>query len=111
MGIPLQIVRKRTRVRIRTLVVVMFLAAQAVIEAPSSTPPTEQTKQPNNDSARRAEAPAEKAWRILHEGLQGANSDRRAEAVRALGLLAGSAEAEKPVYCWKVMPCCSKMSA
>lgn len=64
-----QVVQKRTRVRIRTVVLVMSLGAQAVVEARPSSPPGEQTKQANNDSARRAEAPAEKAWRILHEGL------------------------------------------
>ena len=95
MGLPLQAVRKRTRVRIRTLILVVFLGAQAVIEAPSSSSPSEQTKQANHDSAGRTVAPAEKAWRILHEGLREANSERRAKAVRALGLLAGSAEAEK----------------
>ena len=95
MAIPSGIVQKRTCVRIRTLGPVIFLGAQAVILAPSRTRPTEQTKPASNDSARRAEAPAEKAWRILHEGLEDANSDRRARAVRALGLLAGSAGAEK----------------
>jgi len=73
----------------------MLLGAEAVIEAPSRTSPTEPTKQAGNGSARPAEPPAEKAWRILHEGLEDANSERRAKAVRALGLLAGSAEAEK----------------
>src|SRR5436309_1716888 len=95
MAIPSGIVQKRTCVRIRTLGPVIFLGAQAVILAPSRTRPTEQTKQASNDSARRAEAPAEKAWRILHEGLEDANSERRARAVHALGLLAGSAGAEK----------------
>jgi len=95
MAIPSGIVQKRTCVRIRTLGPVIFLGAQAVILAPSRTRPTEQTKQASNDSERRAEAPAEKAWRILHEGLEDANSERRARAVHALGLLAGSAGAEK----------------
>ena len=57
--------------------------------------PEEQTKHANNDSARRAEAPAEKAWRILHEGLPAGELRPTGKAVRALGLLAGSAEAEK----------------
>ena len=95
MGIRSGIVQKRTRVRIRTLGLLIFLGAQAVRLAPSHPRPTEQTKQASNDSARRAETPAEKAWRILHEGLADANSDRRARAVHALGLLAGSVEAEK----------------
>ena len=65
MGIPLQVVQKRTCVRIRTVFLVMSLGAQAVVEAPSSSLPGDQTKQANHDSARRTEAPAEKAWRIL----------------------------------------------
>ncbi|HEX2664449.1 MAG TPA: HEAT repeat domain-containing protein [Candidatus Acidoferrum sp.] len=96
MGMPSQIVRKRTHVRIRTLGLVMLLCAPAVIEAPARTAPTEKIKwQGSNGSAKCAEPRAEKAWRILHEGLSDANSERRAKAVRALGLLTGSAEAEK----------------
>jgi HEAT repeat protein len=37
----------------------------------------------------------EKAWGILREGLKDENADKRAKAVRALGLLPGNAEAEK----------------
>ena len=37
----------------------------------------------------------EKAWAILHEGLKDTNPDKRAKPARALGLLTGSAEAEK----------------
>lgn len=96
MGIPSQIVRKRTHVRIRTLGVVVLLGAPAVIEAPARTAPTEEIKrQASNGSAKPAEPTPEKAWRILDEGLKDANADRRAKAVRALGLLTGSAEAEK----------------
>lgn len=57
-----------------------------------------QTKQPvgaHDASAKSAESLREKAWRILQEGLKDANADRRAKAVRALGLLEGNAEAEK----------------
>lgn len=96
MGIPSQIVRKRTHVRIRTLGLAILLGAPAVIEAPARTAPTEEIKrQASNGSAKPAEPPAEKAWRILDEGLKDANSERRAKAVRALGLLTGSAGAEK----------------
>lgn len=49
----------------------------------------------HSPSAKPAEPDAEKAWRILHEGLKDANADRRAKAVRALGLLTGNAEAER----------------
>src|SRR5262245_48512054 len=96
MGIPSLIVQKRTHVRIRTLAAVIFLFAPALIEAPARTLPTDEIRrQTSKGSAKPAEPPAEKAWRILHEGLKDANSERRARAVRALGLLAGSAEAEK----------------
>lgn len=62
--------------------------------APGS--PGVQTKQPvAKPAAKSDEAPQEKAWRILHEGLQDTNAEKRAKAVRALGLLAGSAEAGK----------------
>jgi len=37
----------------------------------------------------------EKAWAILREGLKDTNTDKRAKAARALGLLTGSTEAEK----------------
>jgi HEAT repeat protein len=74
----------------------MLLGAPPVMQAPARTSPRKEiNRQGGNRSAKPAEPPAEKAWRILHEGLQDANSDRRAKAVRALGLLSGSAEAEK----------------
>src|SRR5690242_4232726 len=58
--------------------------------------PGVQTKRPGaKPVAKPGDAPQEKAWRILHEGLQDTNAEKRAKAVRALGLLAGSAEAEK----------------
>ncbi len=40
-----------------------------------------------------AQSPSEKAWRILTEGVQDRGVEKRAKAVRALGLLAGDAEA------------------
>ena len=96
MGNPAPIVQKRTDVRIRTLSLVMFLGAPAVMQAPARTSGAKEIKrQASSGSAKPAERPAEKAWSILHEGLRDANSDRRAKAVRALGLLSGSAEAEK----------------
>ena len=55
-----------------------------------------QTKQNGaNLAAESSQEPQGKAWRILHEGVKDANAERRAKAVRALGLLTGSAEAEK----------------
>lgn len=96
MGIPSRIVQKRTHVRIRTLGAVIFLGAPALTQAPARILPRDEIRrQARNGSTKPAEPPAEKAWRILHEGLKDANSERRAKAVRALGLLTGSAEAEK----------------
>lgn len=40
-------------------------------------------------------APGEKAWGILREALEDSSADKRAKAVRALGLLPQNAEAEK----------------
>jgi len=42
-----------------------------------------------------ASDPNEKAWRILHDGLKDGNADKRAKAVRSLGLLSENEEAEK----------------
>lgn len=48
-----------------------------------------------NPAVRSDEAPREKPWRILQEVVKDPNAERRARAVRALGLLAGNVEAEK----------------
>jgi HEAT repeat protein len=45
--------------------------------------------------AKSSESLGEKAWRILREGLKDTNSDKRAKAVRSMGLLAGNTEAER----------------
>jgi len=64
--------------------------------APSPGPATPTTRQPGaSTAAPSSQAAAEKAWGILREGLKNENADKRAKAVRALGLLTGSAEAEK----------------
>lgn len=46
-------------------------------------------------SPQSSESSQERAWNILHDGLKDTNADKRAHAVRALGLLAGNAEAQK----------------
>jgi len=62
--------------------------------SPGPAPPT--TRQPRaSTAAPSSQAAAEKAWGILRDGLKNENADKRAKAVRALGLLPGSAEAEK----------------
>src|SRR6266851_3249162 len=63
-------------------------------------PPPPSTSSPAKepaDTARVAgkEADGRKAWGILREGLKDENADKRAKAVRALGLLPGNTEAEK----------------
>lgn len=85
--------RNRTGVRIRTLGLLMLLSAQTGALAPRQAPNSGQPA--HNPSEEPTEPPAEKAWRILHQGLKDPNADRRAKAVRALGLLTGNAEAEK----------------
>src|SRR5205085_3051222 len=56
----------------------------------------EETKRPaEKPLAKPAEPPEQKAWRILREGAKDENTERRAKAVRALGLLTGNGEAEK----------------
>jgi hypothetical protein len=50
---------------------------------------------PANRPAKAAVTPGAKAWGILREALSDSNADKRARAVRALGLLPGNSEAEK----------------
>ena len=62
--------------------------------APASGPPLAK-RSGNTSAAAGTQAANEKAWGILREGLNDQNSDKRAKAVRALGLLQGNVEAEK----------------
>jgi HEAT repeat protein len=62
----------------------------------AQTPPPAQEKSPEPKvAATAAAAPGDKAWGILRDALKDASPDKRAKAVRALGLLPGNAEAEK----------------
>ena len=65
-------------------------------QAPPPPSTSSPAKEPS-DTARVAgkEADGQKAWGILREGLKDENADKRAKAVRALGLLPGNTEAEK----------------
>jgi HEAT repeat protein len=69
-------------------------------QAPTAPPAPSQEKQPavtapaTNTSAT-AKTPREKAWGILREALQDDSADKRAKAVRALGLLPRNTEAGK----------------
>src|ERR1700747_537987 len=60
--------------------------SSAFAQAPASEPAT---------AALSLQATAEKAWGVLREGLKEESAEKRAKAVRALGLLTGNAEAEK----------------
>ena len=64
-------------------------------QAPAPGPVTPRAKQAADNTAASSQTTAEKAWAILREGLKNENADKRAKAVRALGLLTGNAEAEK----------------
>jgi HEAT repeat protein len=93
---PNKMLQNRTPVRIRTVGLLALLTALGGVEANSPRISPGQEKQLASEaSVKPAEAPAVKAWRILHQGLKDANAERRAKAVRALGLLEGNAEAEK----------------
>jgi len=63
--------------------------------ANSFVPLTQGQPLPRNPTANRSQAVSEKAWTILREALKDDNSDKRAKAVRALGLLPENVEAEK----------------
>src|SRR5437764_3241463 len=98
---PSMMLRKRTSVRIRTVGLLILLGVLGGAQAQSPISLSRQAKQPaNNPSARLAETPQQKAWRILHEGLEDKNADRRAKAARALGLRSEehTSELQSPMY-------------
>jgi len=68
----------------------------ALAQQPSSAPASPQGKPPIGCASEPSpQAPGEKAWGILRDGLKNESADKRAKAARALGLLPGNAEAEK----------------
>ena len=84
----------------RVLTGIMSLAAivgtTALAQAPTPEPATTAVKeQAGNTALPSSQATAEKAWAILREGLKNENAEKRAKAVRSLGLLTGNLEAEK----------------
>ena len=88
--------QKRAGVRIRTLGLPALMGAVMIVRGQTAPSPATQAKQTaSNLSADPAEPLGKKAWHILREGLKDKNADKRAKAVRALGLLTGNAEAEK----------------
>jgi HEAT repeat protein len=69
-------------------------------QVPTASPAPAQEKQPTatapaTNAPATPKTPRENAWGILREALQDDNADKRAKAVRALGLLPRNAEAEK----------------
>jgi len=80
----------------RTLVLLTLFCGQVGGQTPQQ-PSVARKAQQNLDlsSANPMETSGQKAWRILRDGLNDTDAERRAKAVRALGLLTGSADAEK----------------
>lgn len=82
--------------RTAILGVLILLGAQGVAQGQNPAPsPAQARTNAGKSSTLPPETPREKAWDILHNGLKDTNTDKRAKVVRALGLLAGNAEAEK----------------
>ena len=74
----------------------ILLGAQSVAQGQSPIRPSAgASRAAVKPSAGSSEIPREKAWTILRDGLNETNADKRAQAVRALGLLIGNAEAER----------------
>lgn len=73
-----------------------FVAAPPMAPAQPPTFSKRQTPQPaTNPAVKDGQTAVERAWAILREGLKEKSADKRARAVRALGLLPGNAEAEQ----------------
>jgi hypothetical protein len=76
------------------------VAVSLLAQAPPSAPATPLIRQPLGKASATSpqappQGPGEKAWGILRDGLQDGNADKRANSVRALGLLPGNVDAEK----------------
>lgn len=85
-----------TVIRTGMMAVLILLGARSVAQGQSPAPrPTEARTALAMPVGTPSETPREKAWKILRDGLKETNADKRAKAVRALGLLAGSEEAQK----------------
>lgn len=71
-----------------------LLGAVGVSRQASSQVPAKKNA-PADDPTAQQQPPGDKAWHILRKGLREESADKRAKAVRALGLLPGNAEAEE----------------
>jgi HEAT repeat protein len=80
------------------LVAVLGIACLQGVSLSAQIPPSTKEKSPA-PKAEATSAPAttadEKAWALLRDGIKDKSADKRAMAVRALGLLTGNAEAEE----------------
>ena len=95
MGKPPKAAGERSVIRTGILGVLILLAARSVAQGQAPKPsPTEADTNRVTPPALPSET-REKAWNILQEGLKETNADKRAQTVRALGLLTGNAEAAK----------------
>jgi HEAT repeats len=80
---------------------ILSLARLAGSSAPAqipsaASPKLSEQQQPISYPSEQSSPPlVQKAWRILREGLEDGNADKRAMAVRSLGLLPGNLEAER----------------
>jgi HEAT repeat protein len=70
-------------------------SAPAQIPSAASPKLSEQQQPISYASEQSSPALVQKAWGILREGLKDGNADKRAMAVRSLGLLPGNLEAER----------------
>jgi len=77
-------------IRAGIAVLLILLGIRSVAQGLNPTPTPAEARANTVKSETR-----EKAWAILREGLKGTNTEKRAKAARALGLLTGNPEAEK----------------
>src|SRR5882724_6600171 len=71
------------------------VGSPTLAQAPAPTSAPLPAKQPDTAPTASAQAAGEKAWGILRDGLKDQNADKRAKAVRSLGLLPANTEAER----------------
>lgn len=94
--LPTTTVGEHTGIRAGMLGMLVLAGTQSVAQGQSPTPPPVEARTSAVKASRLScETSREKAWNILHDGLKDTNANKRAHAVRALGLLTGNAEAQK----------------
>jgi HEAT repeat protein len=77
------------------LYLVGVVGLSALIQTPSSAPAPSFGKQTAPSTAPVTQTPKEIAWQLLRDALKDDSADKRAKAVRSLGLLPGNKEAEE----------------